>query len=101
MFRLLLRREREKDIFRGVRDDMRDGELGGGDSLHQVFVLSQVRGNPGDVRKNGDDRKFHRGRPSSSAYHPSIRRTLLHDVVLHQLGSPVFPGVFHLSGYQN
>lgn len=51
------------DIFRGVRDDMRDGELGGGDSLHQVFVLSQVRGNPGDVCH----RKFHRGRPASSA----------------------------------
>lgn len=81
MFRLLLRREREEDIFRGVRDDMRDGELGGGDSLHQVFVRSQ--GNPGDIRQDGDDRKFHRGRPASSAYHPSIRRTLLHDVVLH------------------
>lgn len=28
------------DILRGVRDDMRNRELGRSDSLHQVFVLS-------------------------------------------------------------
>jgi hypothetical protein len=28
------------DIFWSVRDNMRDRELGRGDSLHQIFVLS-------------------------------------------------------------
>jgi len=28
------------DIFWGVRDNMRDRELGRGDSLHQIFILS-------------------------------------------------------------
>lgn len=51
------------DILRGVRDDMCNGELGGGNSLHQVFVLSQVRRNPRDVRQH----KFHRRRSASSA----------------------------------
>lgn len=46
-----------------MRDDMRDGELGRGDSLHQVFVLSlQVQQNLADVRH----REFLRGRPASS-----------------------------------